>query len=467
MTSSSAVPARLAAVHETMHAEFTREHADPWIVAYSGGKDSTLLLQLAWEIAAAVPTDAPRRPIYVVSNDTLVESPLVIRHLRRSLEVIREAVRDTGLPITIKVTEPCIDQTFWVNVIGRGYIPPTRNFRWCTDRMKIAPTNDLIHKLVLAHQRAILLVGTRKSESQNRGRAMTERGVTATTMNPHSTIPNCRMFAPLADLRDDDVWKIILVPYETEKARKIFTRVNRYAKPTTTGQNIVTDDDDVIAVLTREVANDLIGGRLVKFKSNTLRPKDPEFTTLAIVYNVNEKIVTKTFFSKGRPDRMQLPDEATQRLYRKKITDVWKTVLDGIEVFADAIDDREESGDDGRRRIRETSLLGRPVAQECLVCAFVRLTGPPTNMSADDACRKLNDLPWGMSVEHLEQVWQRVLWTGGTDGKVVTKNRTLATDVIAFWAGERVQDKNRAELLESYRKQFPEGERDGLTLPTP
>ena len=210
MTSSSDVPARLAAVRETVRAEYTKRHRDPWIVAYSGGKDSTLLLQLVWEIVAAVPTSEPRRPIYIVSNDTLVESPLVIRHLRRSLAVIREAVRNVGLPISIKVTEPCIDQTFWVNVIGRGYIPPTRNFRWCTDRMKIAPTNNLIQKLVLTHDRAILLVGTRKSESQNRGRAMTERGVTATTMNPHSTIPNCLMFAPLADLRDDDVWKILM-----------------------------------------------------------------------------------------------------------------------------------------------------------------------------------------------------------------------------------------------------------------
>ena len=210
MTNSSDVPARLDAVRKTMHAEFTREHSDPWIVAYSGGKDSTLLLHLVWEVAEALPPSAPRRPIYIVSNDTLVESPLVIRHLRHSLAVIREAVQKSGLPITIRVTEPCIDQTFWVNVIGRGYIPPTRNFRWCTDRMKIAPTNDLIHKLVLAHQRAILLVGTRKSESQNRGRAMAERGVTATAMNPHSTIPNCRMFAPLADLRDDDVWKILM-----------------------------------------------------------------------------------------------------------------------------------------------------------------------------------------------------------------------------------------------------------------
>ena len=210
MITNSDLPARLALVRETVHAEFTREHEDPWVVAYSGGKDSTLLLHLVWEIAAALPTGERRRPIYIVSNDTLVESPLVIRHLHQSLAVIREAVRNSGLAITIKVTEPCIDQTFWVNVIGRGYIPPTRNFRWCTDRMKIAPTNDLIHKLVLAHKRAVLLVGTRKSESQNRGRAMTERGVTATTMNPHSTIPNCRMFAPLADLSDDDVWKILM-----------------------------------------------------------------------------------------------------------------------------------------------------------------------------------------------------------------------------------------------------------------
>lgn len=210
MTDTNAAPARFAAVRGTMRAEFAREHADPWIVAYSGGKDSTLLLHLVWEIAASAPPGAPGRQIYVVSNDTLVESPLVIRHLRQSLDVIQGAVAETGLPISIKVTEPCIDQTFWVNVIGRGYIPPTRNFRWCTDRMKIAPTNDVIHRLVRAHGRAILLVGTRRAESQNRGRAMAGRGVTATTMNPHSTIPDCRMFAPLADLRDDDVWKILM-----------------------------------------------------------------------------------------------------------------------------------------------------------------------------------------------------------------------------------------------------------------
>ena len=209
MTAGNDVPARLAAALDTIRAAFAAPDAEPWIVAYSGGKDSTLLLQLVWEVAAAA-EPARRRPIYVVSNDTLVESPLVIDHLRQSLEVIRAAAGAAGLPITVKVTEPCIDQTFWVSVIGRGYIPPTRNFRWCTDRMKILPTNRLLERLVLIHGRAVLLIGTRRSESRNRGRAMTQRGVTATEMNPHGTIENCRMFAPLADLGDDDVWKILM-----------------------------------------------------------------------------------------------------------------------------------------------------------------------------------------------------------------------------------------------------------------
>ena len=209
MSGDSGVSARLAAVRGALRAAFAEPGGEPWIVAYSGGKDSTLLLQLVWEIAAASEPER-RRPVYVVANDTLVESPLVIDHLRRSLDVIRAAARAAGLPITVKVTEPCIDQTFWVNVIGRGYIPPTRNFRWCTDRMKILPTNDLIRRLVLAHKNAVLLIGTRRSESQNRGRAMTRRGVTATEMNPHGTIEKCRMFAPLADLGDDDVWQILM-----------------------------------------------------------------------------------------------------------------------------------------------------------------------------------------------------------------------------------------------------------------
>ena len=268
--------------------------------------------------------------------------------------------------------------------------------------------------------------------------------------------------SPCTQLAQEDV-TVILVPYELQKARKIFTRVNKYARKTTTGQDIVTDDDDIIAVLTREIANDLIGGRLAKYKSNTLTPKDPEFTTLSIVYNCNKEIITHTF-PNGRVDTNRLPSTDRIQLYRDKVREVWEVLLQEIEIFADALSDKGEAGDGKRREIRKTNLLGKPVAQECLVNAFIRLTGAPSNMGDEKACEKLNALPWNITEENLE-VWQGVLWTGGLDGKLITKNRKLTTDIIAYLAGEEITDEKKAELLEEYRGLFPEAERAGKELP--
>ena len=273
-------------------------------------------------------------------------------------------------------------------------------------------------------------------------------------------IPN---ISPCTQLANEDV-TVILVPYEPQKARKIFTRVNRYAKPTTMGQNIVTDDDDIAAVLAREITNELIGGRLAKYSSNTLRPKDPEFTTLAIIYNCNKAIIET--FPNGKLDTTQLPDDDKQQLYNKKVWEVWDVLLENIDVFADALSDREETGDEKRREIRKTNLLGKPVSQECLVRAFLRLTDAPTNMSNREACESLNTLPWGITEENIKKVWQDILWTGGaSDGRIITKNRNLATDIIAYLAGEKLTEEQKSELLEDYRKQFSDADREGIKLP--
>ena len=204
------VVSRLDTALDTIRREYLRRHLDPWVVAYSGGKDSTLLLQLTWEVVAALPTRERLRKVYIVGNDTLVESPLVIQHLRTTMETISAAAAKDRLPIKTRITRPHVDQTFWVNVIGRGYIPPTRNFRWCTDRLKILPTSQLLERLVHTHKRAVLLVGTRKSESANRRRNMAKHGVSGTKMNPHSSIEGCRMFAPLAEFKDEDVWLTLM-----------------------------------------------------------------------------------------------------------------------------------------------------------------------------------------------------------------------------------------------------------------
>lgn len=209
-SSIKTLPYRLDSIKSVLRTEYQKRHRYPWIVAYSGGKDSTLLLQLVWETVVELPTEHRRRTVIVVGNDTLVESPLIIQHLRTSLETIDRAADEAGLPLETHITEPCIDQTFWVNVIGRGYIPPTRNFRWCTDRMKILPTNRLLKRIMRDVKGAIILVGTRRTESQNRRRAMDRRKVAPNGMNQYSGVDGCRMFTPLADLDDNDVWMTLM-----------------------------------------------------------------------------------------------------------------------------------------------------------------------------------------------------------------------------------------------------------------
>ena len=210
VTFLNSLPSRLQAIRATLKNEYSQKHSHPWVVAYSGGKDSTLLLQLVWEVVSELPSAQTQRNILVVGNDTLVESPLVIQHLRESLATIKLAAQEQQLPIDVRITVPAIDQTFWVNLIGRGYIPPTRNFRWCTDRMKILPTSRLLEEIVYEHGGAVLLIGTRRSESQNRKRGMKRRNVLANELNPHNSIQDCFMFAPIADLKDDDVWMVLL-----------------------------------------------------------------------------------------------------------------------------------------------------------------------------------------------------------------------------------------------------------------
>ena len=200
----------LAEIRAVLREEYKKQHNYPWIVAYSGGKDSTLLLQLVFETILALPVDARKRQIHIVANDTLVESPLIIDHLRKSISTIRRVIAEMDLPISATITKPCVDQTFWVNVIGRGYIPPTRNFRWCTDRMKIAPTSRFIEKTTAAYRKSILLIGTRKSESSSRRRRMEKYEKNGLRMNPHNQIKNCRVFSPIAELTDNEVWAILL-----------------------------------------------------------------------------------------------------------------------------------------------------------------------------------------------------------------------------------------------------------------
>ena len=182
----------------------------PWIVGFSGGKDSTVVAHAVFEALLSIPPSQRTRPVHIVSNDTLVESPFVMAHLDDVTTQIQHAVDGLGLPITVARTHPDLDKTFWVLLIGKGYPSPNSQMRWCTDRLKIQPTSGYIKEHISDFGAAIVVLGVRRTESVRRmqtiDRYENERG---TNLNPHSSINGAYIFRPIVDLSTDDVWEIL------------------------------------------------------------------------------------------------------------------------------------------------------------------------------------------------------------------------------------------------------------------
>jgi DNA sulfur modification protein DndC len=185
----------------------------PWVVAFSGGKDSTAVLQIIFYALLELPPEKLSKEIHVLSNDTLVENPQVIKFLDHQLAKILRAGRtklfrhNPGL-FHVEKTTPKLDDTFWLNIIGKGYPSPNRWFRWCTERMKINPTNAYILGTVSKHGRAIIVLGTRKDESYNRAASMRQYEILGVRLRKHS-LPNAYVYAPISDITNEEVWRYL------------------------------------------------------------------------------------------------------------------------------------------------------------------------------------------------------------------------------------------------------------------
>ncbi len=184
----------------------------PWVVGYSGGKDSTAVLQIVWLAVAGLPAEQRHKQVHVISTDTLVENPVVAAWVTNSLDVMKSAAEDSDLPISPHRLTPAVSDTFWVNLIGRGYPAPRPKFRWCTERLKIKPSNAFIREMVRSHGEAVLVLGTRKAESSGRSHRMTElesRRI-RDLLSPNDSLPNCLVYSPVENWSNDDVWTFLM-----------------------------------------------------------------------------------------------------------------------------------------------------------------------------------------------------------------------------------------------------------------
>jgi len=158
-------------------------------------------VQLDWNALSKLPKENLQKKIYVISSDTLVESPQISERIIGSLDKIEKVAKDTRLPISTNLLRPKLSDTFWVRLLGLGYPAPTPMFRWCTDMLKIANADRFIQDKVSEYGEAIVLLGMRKTESISRHQTMNLYKIENSLLSRHSKFPQTYVYTPLEILQ--------------------------------------------------------------------------------------------------------------------------------------------------------------------------------------------------------------------------------------------------------------------------
>ena len=182
----------------------------PWILGFSGGKDSTCMIQIIWSALKKLPKANLKKMVYVISSDTLVESPKIVETVTDTLDKMERSAKKSLLPMETNLVRPILDDTFWVCMIGKGYPAPSNTFRWCTDRLKIKSANKFIEDKVSEHGEVVMVLGSRKDESTTRAQVINRHLIKGSHLSHHNLLPQAFVYAPLRDFTTEDVWNYLL-----------------------------------------------------------------------------------------------------------------------------------------------------------------------------------------------------------------------------------------------------------------
>lgn len=208
------LPAMAAATYQDISNSLRQLYRDdprPWLVGFSGGKDSTFVAALVFDAVMSIPPEQRTKPVTILCTDTRVEIPAIAEGVESTLDRMRRCSQQHGLNIEAHLLKPPPEQSFWVNIIGRGYPPPNRIFRWCTQRLKIDPVTSFVQKRMgNGHwSEAILHLGARRAESSTRAQTTAGRE-TRNGLNRHPDLPRVWVSNPIEFLTTEEVWAYLL-----------------------------------------------------------------------------------------------------------------------------------------------------------------------------------------------------------------------------------------------------------------
>ena len=259
-------------------------------------------------------------------------------------------------------------------------------------------------------------------------------------------------------VKEDDV-TLILIEHDPGLARKIFNKVNQYAKPTSKGDNLITDDDNICAIIARSVVKEhLPQFDLVTLTSNSLTAKSGAFTTLATIYESTKCYMESVANIGQKIDTENLPSEAQRDLYWLCADDFWVLVLKDFKIWSDALDDRGPSGNAKRAQLRDEYVCLKPIIQRAIIEAI----GDYIHFGCGDAAsaiKKLNNIDWRSECPQ----WKNVFFTN--KGTIISgsSEKDFARRIVGYMLGIALDEE---ALLEGLRERLDGAAKRAAQLPS-
>jgi len=182
----------------------------PFCVAYSGGKDSSVILYLTIKMLENLVKRGIElnKKVLVINSNTLAELPPVLQHLNESLAQIAHYSKEHNLPVEVKEVVPEEKNTLNVQLLGVGMPPPSNQLRWCTDKLKVFPIDKEINA-TFSDGKFISIIGTRRDESFSREARIEKASLKGTNLKLNNRYKNASNLMPIELWSTKDVWEYL------------------------------------------------------------------------------------------------------------------------------------------------------------------------------------------------------------------------------------------------------------------
>lgn len=224
-------------------------------------------------------------------------------------------------------------------------------------------------------------------------------------------------------------------PEGLERTRRLFSSLNRYASPTTKKEIIALDEDDTIAIITRELVEEhplFTGKKTSTTKTATLPATDRySFTTIVTIYDSLDYFLRRGSnkewgtFKRSRPS-----DDEVQAFYSRAV-ELFDSLSEAFPQLAELAASPDDAAIPARYRSPDGGLLiFRPVGLKLVVQATRVLMDQ--GVPADEATRRLASAPMDL----IDALWQNLLWDP-VNRRMLTKaeEQKVALRVLVHGAG--------------------------------